>query len=124
MSKEKFPHLYQKLLANIKVSNNRCWIWQAGRFGRNKEYGYVYWLNKFKCLKAHIASYKTFIGDIPLGYDVHHKCRNTLCINPIHLELLLHADHTSLHKRSTCPSRSTLYRNEKGLAKKYEGPKI
>lgn len=36
--------------------------------------------------RAHRVSYETFVGPIPAGLTLDHLCRNTLCINPAHLE--------------------------------------
>lgn len=38
---------------------------------------------------------------IPEGYEVHHKCGNTLCGNPLHLELL----RNEVHKHRTMINR-------------------
>lgn len=62
-----------------------CWNWTStmhsggygqisrGRAGEGLEY-------------AHRVSHELFIGPIPEGLEVDHLCRNTRCVNPLHLE--------------------------------------
>jgi hypothetical protein len=70
-----------------------CWNW-LGVINKNG-YG-QFTLNVFvrntTCM-AHRVSYEIHKGEIPPGYDVHHKCRNRTCTNPEHLELMLHDNH-------------------------------
>ncbi len=71
---------------------NGCWLWTgsaAGRCGSFME-DYFYW-------HAHRWSYTYFIGEIPDGFVVHHKCKERFCVNPYHLETMSHADHQTLH---------------------------
>lgn len=56
-----------------------CWLWIGdctrrgyGRFQRNQY--------------AHRASYELFVGRIPDGLVIDHKCRTLCCVNPDHLE--------------------------------------
>lgn len=60
---------------------NGCWLWTAGRFTTG--YGMFYYNGKH--VLAHRFSYQQFVGDIPEGYFVCHKCDTPLCVNPDHL---------------------------------------
>lgn len=47
--------------------------------------------------KLHILVYKTYIGEIPEGYDVHHKNHNKLDNRVENLELIEHIEHSKKH---------------------------
>jgi hypothetical protein len=50
-----------------------------------------------KKVRVHRLIYLLEVGDIPAGYDVHHRCHKPGCCNPAHLELLSHSEHSRLH---------------------------
>lgn len=94
--------LYQELLSKIKLSQNRCWIW-TGRIHKIRKKSYpVLLLSNGKVAYSHRISFECFNDiEIPTDSHIHHKCKNTLCINPVHLELLSSANHLRLHNGST-----------------------
>jgi len=51
---------------------------------------------------AYNAAYQLVHGKIPKGYELHHKCRNMLCINLKHLQLVTRLQHAELHRPAKC----------------------
>ena len=59
-----------------------CWLWTGGQTIAG--YGNI-WLNGKHAL-AHRVSYRLYVGEIPSGLIIRHKCDNPCCVNPDHLE--------------------------------------
>lgn len=58
-----------------------CWLW----IGSCDKDGYGrFWFNG-KLRKSHRVSYQKFVGPIPEGKDICHKCDVPSCVNPDHL---------------------------------------
>lgn len=58
-----------------------CWEW-AGTVMKNG-YGYCHADNKL--YRAHRVAYEVFVGPIPDGLVVRHRCNNRRCVRPEHL---------------------------------------
>ena len=70
-----------------KTDNDfECWLWVGARTGgwNGDRYGHM-WVDG-KMMYAHRVSYMIEYGGIPALADIHHTCRNPLCVNPAHLE--------------------------------------
>lgn len=78
--------LRQRFLAKVEKLGN-CWLWQAACDPNG--YGRFWYKDQMRL--AHRVSYELFEG--PIGnLQIRHKCVNTSCVNPEHLELGTHAD--------------------------------
>lgn len=73
------------ILARFTVTPSGCWEWQGSRdrdgYGRVQRSAFgVCWFEK-----THRLSYEFYVGEIPCGLHVLHRCDNPPCINPEHL---------------------------------------
>lgn len=58
-----------------------CWLWEGAPVNG---YGWICAPTKGSRF-AHRASYQTFVGPVPEGLMICHKCDVKLCVNPAHL---------------------------------------
>ena len=64
-----------------EVTDNGCWEWRGSR--STKGYGHVH--NDGKMGIVPRIAYEVWIGPIPKGLHVLHRCNNPPCMNPDHL---------------------------------------
>lgn len=69
------------IMENTVENHEGCWVWTARTSGG---YGSVY-LSGDDTL-VHRMSYEAFVGPIPEGLHIRHRCHNRRCCNPLHLE--------------------------------------
>lgn len=84
-----------------------CWEWTAfidragyARIGIGRSVHY-----------AHRVAHELFVGPIPDGLDVDHKCRNRACVNPAHLHAVTRKQNLENLAGANSGNRSTGKRN-------------
>jgi len=68
----------------VRVPEAGCWIWIGTHDGRY--YGHLASSQGKAPLKAHRVSYEYYVGPIPEGMVLRHRCDVPACVNPHHLE--------------------------------------
>ena len=85
-----------------KTAKGGCWEWT----GASNDRGYPYiWVNG-EARRAHRVVFELVKGTLKDGFQVHHKCGNTLCVNPAHMEQLNGDDHAKAEEPKTFPYKT------------------
>ena len=71
-----------------------CWNWVGGKRRVKRLYygvfGITHSYHNYETVPAHRFSYELTRGAIPEDKELDHVCRNSLCVNPDHLEAVSH----------------------------------
>ena len=77
----------ERIMSKVSINSNGCWIYDGAYRG------------EYKVMKVdgrnqsvHREAYKAFLGPIPEGICVCHRCDDPHCCNPAHLFLGTHQD--------------------------------
>lgn len=81
--------LLDRLSSKIKIDpDSGCWLWTATRGPSDKfQYGQIrVGGRQGRVLTAHRVMYELVVGPVDDSLVLDHLCRNTLCVNPAHVE--------------------------------------
>lgn len=109
------------LLDNIFVCPSGCWLWLGATSGTDEEArgaGYPKMRFLGKTTYVHRVVHTFFIGPIPKGHQVDHKCKHwwnvfpfahRRCVNPDHLEAVTQSDNL---KRNSIGKQIDIFRSK------------
>jgi len=88
------PHAWsfeRRVMSKVLVARNGCWVWTGAAHNKSmgqRGYGQIKIVTKGiqKRWFAHRYVYTQVVGPIPAGMQIDHLCRNTMCVNPKHLQ--------------------------------------
>lgn len=81
--------------------NSGCWLWTGPlRMG----YGICRLIGSRRNHQAHRVIYEQQLGEIPLGLELDHRCRNPQCVNPGHLDPVTHLENVRRTGRGMKPN--------------------
>lgn len=83
----------------VQAPDTDCWNWQGTTNGA----GYSQFRVNGRAILVHRAYYELFVGPIPEGLVLDHLCRNTLCVNPGHLEPVTQRENVRRASPTHCP---------------------
>lgn len=88
---------YDRFWNKVEVSANKesCWNWNACVNGHTKKHSYGSFWNIDRQVYAHRFAYENFVGTIPAGMGVYHRCDNPRCVKPDHLWIGYPKDNTA-----------------------------
>lgn len=85
--------VFQKIARRIEVDpETKCWIWTGPTSGNGRGGGYPRMCLNGQTVAVHRVVFTHFCGYIPGSKQLDHTCRNRLCVNPAHLELVTHKE--------------------------------
>lgn len=91
--------------SRVLIAENGCWEWQGAVDGK----GYGAFVlqrkapgEKAKQVTSYWWAYTHCVGQVLAGNHLHHKCENTLCVNPLHLEQLTPKAHVAESLNNPC----------------------
>lgn len=94
----------QKIAGRINFESAQrlegCWTWQGPCSGNGRGGNYPRMCLDGATVAVHRVVYTLVYGYIPPRKQIDHKCRNRMCVNPEHLEMVTHRENQRRRARA------------------------
>lgn len=70
-----------------KRGPDECWPWK-GATKKSRYPNFCLGGRRGKTISGHRFAYQLLVGPIPVGMTIDHLCRQTVCVNPSHMEVV------------------------------------
>jgi hypothetical protein len=80
-----------EVVPNIEMETP-CWLWTGADSGDGRGGGYPRMSLDGQTVAVHKVMYVNENGFVPGKKQIDHKCRNRMCVNPEHLEMVTHKE--------------------------------
>lgn len=99
--------IFEKIMKRVHIEDRSftsyCWIWTGPHSGKGRGGGYGRMCLDGQTVAVHLVMFTHFFGFIPGKKQVDHLCKQRLCCNPQHLELVTHKQNMR-RRDATCKS--------------------
>lgn len=92
---------FERFLLNVNVQKNGCWEWT----GKTQSDGYAAMYFRSRRVLARRWIYMFVHGEIPAGCHIIDSCNNRICVNPLHMQTITHAEQLREQGLSGFPDR-------------------
>lgn len=106
--RDRREEIWRRILDNIALTpgplSTPCWIWQGTDSGTGRGGGYPRFKLGGQTVAVHRVAATHVYGFLPGKKHLDHLCRNRMCVNPGHLEIVTHK--TNCRRRDDAKRRS------------------
>jgi hypothetical protein len=81
-----------KVVSRCIINPIGCWIWDGPCSGNGRGGGYPRMNLNGQTVAVHRVMWTNVHGYIPSKKQIDHKCKNRMCVNPDHLEMVTHKE--------------------------------
>lgn len=88
--------IQEKIYGMVEIQDlgyeTECHIWTGSHSGNGRGGGYPRMCLNGQTVAVHRVMYTNEFGYVPSKKQIDHLCRNRMCVNPNHLEMVTHRE--------------------------------